>query len=108
MCSATQCSCDGVTFHQRCTVALKIICGTRSPQISACSREGIRKFCSAPASAYGNDASEPTSRPPALAVQPVPNTSVDFQVCTEPGIPTKSWLRTNRGFVYSTCAPGGA
>ena len=32
----TQCNCAGVTFHQRGITAVSIICGTRSPQISAC------------------------------------------------------------------------
>ncbi len=35
------------TFHQRGITAVTIICGTRSPQISACSLLGTRKFCSA-------------------------------------------------------------
>jgi len=48
-----------VTFHQRCTVADRSNCGTRSPQISACSRDGIRKFCSVSASAYGSPESDP-------------------------------------------------
>ena len=44
-------TCAGVTFHHRGIFALKIIWGTRSLQIRAWVCEGIRKFCSASASA---------------------------------------------------------
>ena len=51
ICIPTQCICAGVTVQNRAVRAVNIICGTRSPQISACVCVGIRKFCSASASA---------------------------------------------------------
>ena len=95
-----------MTLHQRGILALRIICGTRSPQISAWVWVGTRKFCSASASAYGSVESDPTSRPPAFEGQPLPYISVARQVWEVPCIPRKSWLRTKTGLVYRICAPG--
>ena len=97
MCSPTQCICAGVTFHQRGILALRIICGTRSPQISACSAwESGSSARPRPARRAGRPASPPGVRRRWTASR-VPSTSVARQVWSVPCMPRKSWLRTNSG-----------